>query len=106
MKKNEPCAFALTPHPCLLFLIKPINGFWDRLWTLTISHGILVWHWQKKHFAQSHPSISLHPSHVAPPIKTIVSVQGVRMLQQAKLYILGNFGIKNVNIYFLGVTTT
>jgi len=81
MKENEPCAFAFSPHPCLLFSYKHIIGFWDRLWTLTISHGFLVWHWKKKHFVQSHPSISPHPSHVAPPIKTIVLVQGVGMLQ-------------------------
>ncbi len=97
MKENEPCAFALRPHPCLLFSNKPINEFWDRLWTLIVSHHFLGIG-KKTQFGQSHPSISLHPSHVAPPIKTIVSVQVVGMLQQAKLYILGNFGIKNLSI--------
>ncbi len=60
MKENEPCVFALTPHPCLLFPNKPINGFWDSLWTLTVSHGFLVWHWQKKNILLNHTHL-FHP---------------------------------------------
>ncbi len=49
----------------------------------------------QKHFTHSHPPTPPKLSHVAPSIGIILLVKGGVMWQQHKVYILGNYGIRN-----------
>ncbi len=76
IKGSKPWAFTLTPQLCLFFSKDFIGRFWGKPLSLIASHGFLIWHWQDKYFAQSHPPIPSHPSHVAPLANTTTLVQG------------------------------
>ncbi len=76
VKGSRPWAFTLTPQLCLLFLKDFIGRFWGKSLSLIASHGFLIWHWQDKNFAQSHPPTPSHPSHVALLANTTMLVQG------------------------------
>lgn len=53
-----------------------IGRFWGKSLNLIASLGFLIWHWQDKVFAQSHPPIPSHPSHVALLTNITMLVQG------------------------------
>jgi len=71
------------------------------LWQLMDVHYIKSWIFtltlaKHKHFDQQHPPIPPTLSHVAPPTRSTMSMQGgMNMLQHDKLNILGNCGFKD-----------
>lgn len=59
IRRNKLWIFAFMPQPCLFCSKEFINEFWGRSWTL-ISHGFLIWHYQKINVLPNYLS-PLHP---------------------------------------------